>query len=286
MTTDVQSFAQNAGKLPSLPALYYELNEAVQNPDSSLEEIVGILEKDQGLSSRLLRLANSAFYGVPSQIGTLAEAVQIIGFRQVQDLVLSTSVIQAFQNVPEDLLDVGSFWKHSIACGLASALLARQRHDPVPERLFLGGLLHDIGRLVLVLKAPAESVKILRRCESEQALASPIEQQELGFDHAALGAELLRLWKLPLPLREMVHGHHNPGVSSVMFPDTFLIHYADFITSALQYGRSGEVFLAPLVVPDNCQRFLMEDDRVDLLAVELDQRCAEVFSILASPASA
>ena len=143
-------------------------------------------------------------------------------------------------------------------------------------------MLHDVGRLVLFLKAPAQSLEILERCEKEESISSRIEIEVLGFDHAALGAELVSQWKLPLPLREMVHGHHNPGVSSLMLQDTILIHYADFITSALEYGKSGESFVAPLVIPPNFERFVMEDDRIDLLVVEMDERCDEIFPILAS----
>lgn len=269
-----------AGQLPSLPALYYKLVEAIQNPDSSVEEISGIIQKDQSLASRLLRLANSGFYGFPSDIGTLGEAVQLIGLREVQDLVLATSVINTFDKVPGRLVDVASFWQHSIACGIASALLAEQRHDPAPERFFVGGLLHDIGRLILFVKAPEESREILERCEQEEQLASRIELEVLGFDHATLGAELIDLWKLPQSLREMVGSHHDPSASPVVFLDAFVVHYADFITSALEYGKSGELFVSPLVVPSNRARWLMEDDRIEALVTELDRKCEEIFPIL------
>jgi putative nucleotidyltransferase with HDIG domain len=277
---DARTFAQRAGDLPSLPALYYELVEVIGDPDSPVETISNLLQQDQSLALRLLRLANSGFYGFPSDIGTLDEAVQLIGLRELQDLVLATSVIKSFEKVPGHLVDVGSFWRHSIACGLASAMLAEQRHDPVPERFFVGGLLHDIGRLILFLNAPEESRLILDRCEKEERLAQDVEVEVLGFDHAMLGAELIDLWKLPQSLREMVGSHHDPSASPVVFLDAFVVHYADFIVSALEYGKSGEVFVSPLVVPSNRARWLMEDDRIEALVTELDHTCEEVFPIL------
>ena len=282
MTRDVKAFARDARKLPALPTLHYELSHVVQDPESSMDEVVTLLERDQSLAARLLRLSNSSFYGFPYQIATLMEAVQLIGLAEVQDLVLATTVIKAFDKVPAHLVDVTSFWKHSIACGLASASLARLRNDPVPERLFLGGLLHDIGRLQMFLEAPAESAEILERCERDQALASPIEEEVLGFDHTMLGAELVTVWRLPLPLREMVRGHHDPRLSTVTAQDTFLVHYADFIISALDYGKSGELFLSPLIPPAESERFLLEEGSIRALVADVDQRCEEIFPILNS----
>jgi HD-like signal output (HDOD) protein len=282
MKWDVKTFVQRSTKLPSLPSLYYELVQATQDPNASIAEISSILRRDQSLVSRLLRLANSVFYGLPTAVGTLEEAVQLIGLREIQNLVLATTVIKAFDKLPTRLVDVMSFWKHSIACGMASALLAEQRHDPLPERFFVGGLLHDIGRLVLFINAPLESQEILRRCEREAELAHKIEREVIGFDHATLGTELVSYWKLPHVLGEMVGGHHNTPGSTSALADAFLVHYADFITSTLEYGNSGELFVAPLVVPPRCQSYLLEEDQIEFLISELDKQCDDIFPILAT----
>jgi HD-like signal output (HDOD) protein len=227
-----------------------------------------------------LRLANSVFYALPTEISTLNQAVQLIGLHEIQNLVLATSVIKAFDRLPTRVVDVASFWRHSIACGLACAILADRRHDPLPERFFVGGLLHDIGRLVLFINSTADAVEVLRRTESESRLAHELERELIGFDHAALGAELLTFWKLPHSLCEMVGGHHDtfrpPGSST----DAFHIHYADFIVSLLELGSTGEVFVPPLVVPSNCHRFLLDEESILAMVEELDIQCEEVFPIL------
>jgi HD-like signal output (HDOD) protein len=271
-SADVQAFVQRIPRLPSLP----------QNPDGTIDAVSAIIRKDQSLASRVLRLANSVFYALPTEISTLDQAVQLIGLHEIQNLVLATSVIKAFDRLPTRVVDVASFWRHSIACGLASALLADRRHDPLPERFFVGGLLHDIGRLVLFLNRTAEAVEVLRRTESESRLSHELERELLGFDHALLGAELLTFWKLPHSLGEMVGGHHDefrpPGSST----DAFHIHYADFIVSLLELGTSGEVFVPPLVVPSNCHRFLLDEENIPTLVEELDIQCEEIFPILAT----
>ena len=279
MNRDVTRFVQQAGKLPSLPTLYYELNRAVDNPNSSISMIGDIVSKDQSLTSRLLKLANSALYSFPSQVETIEEALQLIGLREMRDLALATCVIGAFPNLPKDLVDPAEFWKHSIACGIASALLAEERHDPAPERFFVGGLLHDIGRLILYLKAAPQSIEILRRYETDALPPSKIELEVMGFDHACLGAELLSLWKLPLTLIEMVERHHRPAKAHVTMGDDATIHYADFIISALEFGSSGESVLWPFS-EEISKRSLLEENRIEALVGELEARWEPLCAIL------
>ena len=280
MNLGVNSFLRQADKLPSLPALYYELIRIIEDRDSSVEDICKVLRMDQGLVTRLLKLANSAFYGFSSKVATINQAVQFIGSREIHHLVLATSMIKAFSKIPSRLVDVTAFWEHSIACGIVTALLAERCHKPVPEQFFVAGLLHDVGRLILFLYAPGDSVEILKTCEAEEELMFRVEPKVLGFNHAALGAELISLWRLPSAVREMVGGHHNPARSSVV-QHAFLIHYADFIVHALELGSNGERFVPPLTVPDNCQGCLLEDYEMEFMAREIEAQCQEVFPILA-----
>jgi putative nucleotidyltransferase with HDIG domain len=280
MKLGVNSFLRQADKLPSLPALYYELIRIIEDRNSSVEDICKVLRMDQGLVTRLLKLANSAFCGYSSKVATINQAVQIIGSREIHHLVLATSMIKAFSKIPSRLVDVTAFWEHSIACGIVTALLAERCNKPVPEQFFVAGLLHDVGRLILFLYAPGDSVEILETCEAEEELMFRVEPKVLGFNHAALGAELISLWRLPSAVREMVGGHHNPARSSVV-QHAFLIHYADFIVHALELGSNGERFVPPLMVPDNCQGCLLEDYEMEFMAREIEAQCQEVFPILA-----
>lgn len=279
MIMDAKTFVSQVGKLPSLPSVFYDLARAVDDPNSSIEQIGAIVRNDQSLASRLLKLSNSAMYSFPSQVETIEEALQIIGLREMRDLALATCVINTFRKFSASMVDMLSFWKHSIACGLASALLAEERHEPASGRFFVGGLLHDIGRLLLYLKAPAELERIIRRYETDNISLCRVEFLEMGFDHAELGAELISNWKLPLPLINMVRQHHSPSKIRTPTLDEATIHYADFIVTALDYGDSGETTVSP-VSEEACSRCLLDESRIESLTEELMIRCNKIFPIL------
>jgi len=280
MNLPLREFLQAGGNLPSLPLILIELNRAVANPNLALSSIADIIRTDQSLTTRLLKLANSSLYSFPSRIGTIEDALQLIGLREIQDLALATCAIQAFKNLPAHVIEVPSYWRHSVACATAAALLAERRHDPAPERYFVGGLLHEVGRLLIILRAPAAAQEILERCDLTRQLASTVEREVLGFDHAMLGAELIDAWKLPRSLREMVRHHHQPDRSTFACLDATLVHCADFLTHALEFGRSGEEFVAPLLLPAGGNFQVLEASQVEAIAAELDARCAQLFPIL------
>jgi putative nucleotidyltransferase with HDIG domain len=276
---DAATYVKRVGKLPSLSSLYYELTRAVEDPNASISMIGDIVRKDPGLASRLLKLANSAYYSFPSEVQTIEEALQLIGLREMRDMALATCVIGAFKNVPERLVKVADFWRHCIACGVASSLLAETRKEPTPERFFVGGLLHDVGRLVMYLTAPAESEQILRLCESEKNVSCVIETRILGFDHAELGAELLTAWKIPPTLIAMVGHHHYPGLFPASTRDDLVVHFADFIVTAMEFGSSGELYLLPLFA-DTAKRCPLADGQLESIIHETEARSDQLCSIL------
>jgi HD-like signal output (HDOD) protein len=279
MRHDLLAFMQRAGNPPSLPRTYYELVQVLERPYASLSQLSDLILQDQSLTARILKLANSAFYGQASEIGTMEAAIQVVGFREIHNLVLATSVIQAFARLPPELVDVPSFWSHSIACGVGSALLAEAEHESEPQRFFIGGLLHEIGRLILFLNAPHESRQILDRCREEGELSSKVEQEVVGFDHAILGAELAAFWKLPQAIIHTIAGHHAPAGSSPHVLSSVLVHCADFITSALQFGNSGELYVAPLRIPPGFERYVPTDG-LDTFVDELERRCDYMLPVL------
>lgn len=279
MQIDISSFIKNTGKLPSLPSIYFELSDAAENPDSSLTVVGNIVRKDQSLLSRLLKISNSPLYGFPSQIETIEDALRLIGMHEMRDLALATCVIGSFHNLPATLVNATDFWRHSIATGITSSLLAEMRRDPSPERFFVGGLLHDIGRLVMYLKAGPESAEILRRYEAGNLPPCAVETEILGFDHAALGAELLTAWNISPGIVEMVRWHHQPTAAIGVIGDDSTVHCADFITTALEFGGSGESSVSP-VSPEAIQQCLPDDTSMESLALEIEERCQQLCPIL------
>ena len=237
---------EDVTNIPSLPEIFMRINEVVNNPRSSLEEVGRVIIEDTGLTARLLKIVNSAFYGFPSQIDTISRAVTIVGTQQLRDLVLATSVIRLFSGIPHDLLNMESFWRHSVACGITAKILATFRREANVERFFVAGILHDIGRLILCLEKSDEMRSILNQVRDGSNTVHVVEKEVLGFDHASVGGALIQAWKLPASLEEVVLCHHSPLKASRYPVEAAVIHVADLISHALQLGHSGECWVPQL----------------------------------------
>lgn len=232
--------------VPSLPAVYLRLSAVVDHPRSSMRAIEAVVCEDPSLAGRLLRLANSAFFGFPARVDNLSRAITLVGTRQLRDLAMATSVLELFRGVSPEHVTMPSFWRHGVTCGLAARALAGWRREANPEQYFVAGLLHDIGRLVLYLKLPEEMNRILEQAARSGAPLYEIERQHLGFDHAAVGGELLRHWNLPPHLCDAVAWHHAPRSAKLHEPMAALVHVADVFANAAGYGSSGEARVPPL----------------------------------------
>ena len=231
----------------SLPFFYERLSETISHPRSSIADIAKIITEDQGLTARLLRLANSPMFGYYSKVDSITKAVTIIGTQQLRDLALASSVMNVFKGIPEDLINMGDFWRHSIACGIVARSFATCLRENNVESYFVAGILHDVGQLILCTAVPDIAAKLLKRSREQEELYFLTERQELGFDHAELGGALLHAWKIPPNIYEPVSFHHFPynETSSYSF-EAAVIHVADIICQAFQWGASGECFVPPL----------------------------------------
>ncbi len=260
MTLD--QFFQDSKSFPALSTIFYELEKEIDYPRSTSESIGNILTKDPSLVSRLLALSNSAFYGFSRRVETIPNAIQLLGLKQIRDLVMATAVMDSFIGISSDLLDMNDFWIHSISCGVAAASLAQEKSDPNPERYFVGGLLHDIGRLAMLIKMPEEMSIVLTQHRETKILTHLIEQDILGFNHAIVGGRLIEQWRLPIGLGEMVKHHHTPEKSTSASFETAIIHLADILVHALELGNSGET-IVPSFSPLAWERIGMDLNHLD-----------------------
>jgi putative nucleotidyltransferase with HDIG domain len=260
---------------PSLPMVCSRLNEALNDPRSSTLEIAELIGNDAALTARLLRLVNSTFYGFPTRIETPSQAVMIIGTAHLCDLALTTAISRMFRDIPEDLVSMESFWRHSIACGLTARVLATHRREPNAERFFVAGVLHDIGRLVLFQQAPDLARAALLRAHERGELLHAAERDVVGFDHAAIGATLLRTWGLPASLEECVAYHHDPLQAHRHPLEAAIVHVADVITQALGFGTSGER-LVPSVAPLAWDLLELPAAVVPIVVAEVEEQFGDV----------
>jgi len=232
-------------KLTSLPDVFVRINEVLNDPNSTAKEAADAIGKDTSLSVKLLKLVNSAFYGFPVTVDTLSRAVTIVGSRQLTTLALGISVLSIFKDLPEGFISMRSFWKHSVGCGVIASTLGGPETELDVERLFVAGLLHDVGRLVLYRSLPRHAAHALALARSEGLLLREAERRLLGFDHATLGGMLLRKWRFPENLERAVR-HHHGGMAQLGLPMPAMTHAADVIANALRLGSSGEIFVPPL----------------------------------------
>ena len=234
-------------ELSSLPFIYIKINEAVNNPLSSIQDISEIISGDPGLTSRLLRLVNSAFYGFRSKVDTVSRALMMVGTQQIRDLALATSVMSLFKGIPGQLVSMESLWRHSVACGLAARMLAKVRQSEAnAERFFTAGIIHDIGRLVIYKKLPETTKEMILHCKDSKDPLYLIEKEVLGFDHSDLGRALAQSWNLPLSLEEVLACHHVPWEAKRYPGETCMVHIADYLAHAMRLGDSGEWHVPPI----------------------------------------
>jgi HD-like signal output (HDOD) protein len=231
--------------LGSYAPVLEEIEAALQSPQCSLSSVGEALEKEPDLTARLLRLANSAFYGYATRLATVTEAVSLIGIQQVQDLIVASSIIERFAGLPDHLVNMKSFWSHSLACGVGARWLAMERRLPNSDKFFVAGLLHDLGRLVLFSQAPPAAKRVFEAYQQQDVLLYEAERQVLGYDHQDIARQLLRHWNYPEFLTQAVANHHQP-MACPAAAEAAVVHASDHLVNAMQIGNSGECFVPPL----------------------------------------
>jgi putative nucleotidyltransferase with HDIG domain len=263
----------------TLPATFHKLSEAINSPESTMDEIAEIISNDQSMCMRVLELANSAFYGFPAKIETISHALTLIGAQQIKDLLLGTTVIEMFEGIPSDLVNMRSFWRHSIACGLSAKIIASLRREPNVERFFVLGLLHDIGRMVMFQKIPEIMTDLIQRAPDLETPLYKLELETLQYTHEDVGAALMTQWKFPLRLSEGVRKHHQFS-SFAKFPlESSVIHFADICAHSFGFDGSGELFVPP-VHPLAWSQLSLDPASLKQIEKELDRQIQEVMKIM------
>ena len=218
-------------QLPSLPQAVLEVMKLLGDEEASTADIADRIERDQALTARTLRIANSAFYGVPGRIGTIRTAIGILGLRTVGTLLTTAGVSAQFATDKCPEFQFGMFWRHAIA----TALMARGLAKPLrldEDIAFTAGLLHDIGRLALAAQFPAETGQVLRHAHDLDLPVLEAERRVLDVDHLAIGVLIATHWHFPDAVIAAIAHHHGPGAGTVA-TIADVIHVADAFAHAL-----------------------------------------------------
>jgi putative nucleotidyltransferase with HDIG domain len=227
--------------LPTLPPVLVKLIGLINDPKSSSKELGKLVSVDQSQTARLLKVVNSPLYGFPRKISSVTEAITILGFDAVKNLALSISVFDIFgDSYGTKGFDRKKFWEHSIGCAAAGKVLAKYIGYPEQEELFVAGLLHDIGKVVLDNSFHKMFQQIIDLVQEKDILIRDAEREVLGFTHAPVGQELMKRWNLPSRLAEVIAYHHQPIKSRRFAKEAAVIHVADILCRALDLGSGGD----------------------------------------------
>ncbi len=248
MSSDIQKIIGKIDKLPTLPMIVSTLNDLIRNPNTSAADIHQVIAKDQALSARILKLVNSAFYGFSERISSISHAIVILGFNTVKNVALTASVLNMFhdqgESGSEDSFDQKSFWLHSLAVAATARMIATKIKLPAVEDIFVAGLMHDIGKLVLDQFAHDDFVAIRKLVKEKKILIREAENEIFdGINHSQIGAWLATRWKLPTGLVQMIGFHHRPALSGQLLRPVACVHLADILVRTIGFGNGGDPYV-------------------------------------------
>lgn len=263
------------GSIPSLPPIYDKAVHELESPDPSIAKFAAIISQDAAMTAKILQLANSALLGVRCQISNATQAVTLIGLDLIRALVLSVHIFSQFGDTQVRDLDIPRLWKHSLATASCARAVAESEHaaKPVLEDCFTAGLLHDVGKLILISSLPEKYKRAMAQALEENLPVVETEQRSFNCTHAEVGAYLLGIWGLPHGIVEAVAWHHRPSIAAAKsFAPLTAVHVADALLSSSEFRH-----LPPEL---SCDRKHLEDIGLAHREVAWRQTCQEVMETL------
>lgn len=243
-TMELKNIINDDLELSSLPEIYNRISAALNDENSSHKQIAELIQSDPALTARILKVVNSSFYGFPQQISTIKQAVGILGRRSLRNIILSTIVAGMCRRMSNDIFEMEVYWEHSVRTAVLTKLLALQTDQKAEaDTVFIAGLLHDIGKLVIAHQLPQRASEIQIRELETGAPPWFIELDVLGFDHTQLGAQLMQKWNLPSILSDMVRYHHEPEKAHQCQTCCYVICLADRLAHLLEEDKDYQLVL-------------------------------------------
>lgn len=265
----VRQIVSNIQNLPTPPIVFHQIQKVINDPDCSASKVAAILAEDPAMSVKVLKLTNSAFYGLSREVNSVKQAVVIVGIEAIKNLVLSASVLDMFKGKNIDQEAQEKFWRHSLATGYCCRILSRKLQAQGiidQETAFSAGLLHDLGKLVFSCFLEADYKKLNNaRALDKTSLDFELENKTLGYNHAQIGGFLAVLWKLPQRLGEAISYHHNPQELKERNPLVNLVYISNYIAKKTFLEKDEQAFIGNL------------DDEI-LRIMEIDEQQLEEYS--------
>jgi HD-like signal output (HDOD) protein len=256
---NLRDFLKKIKELPTISAVANEINDRDKNDALTAKALGTIITRDPALTATVLKLANSAYYGMAREITSIERAVTILGFDTIKNLALTISVFHVFKNQDGHLFDLKGLWYHSLGVGLAAKHLSL--HSPMlacdktlPEQAFICGILHDIGKIAFAQNLPAEMAEILRQTRTGTAAQHEIEKNILGFNHQKAGQAMADAWNFPEEYQTVIRLHHAPTTAASDNPRiaalVMAVYLGNKIAKALHLGESTDPHMAQVTPED------------------------------------
>ena len=276
---NIKQIMSKVRSFPGMPATAGKLLPLLKNPDSDASKIEDILRYDPGLTANILKLTNSAYFGIPAKISSVRQAIMLLGWKRLIQLVMTMCMSDLMKDsVAGYDLPKGELWRHSIAVSVAADVLVKSLQISEAEEVFTAALLHDIGKLVLGDYVQEDMPKI----EAMVAKGISFEVAEyivLGTDHAEIGSNILKNWSFPIPLVEAVHWHHDPNSCSGHCLMSDIVHIADILGQMAGYGKKSDD-REPVAISDVLERLGLNPEDLGVLAEQTSERVSVIDKAL------
>ncbi len=235
----VQSAVQEISHIATLPEVTMKIIQLVEDPDSTANDLNKVISNDPALGARILKVVNSAFYGLPGQIGSINRAIVLLGLNAVKNIAIAASLAKLFRGgkIAENF-DARDLWSHSIACASGTRLLAKHAGLGLPDEAFLAGLIHNIGIMVEIQARRPKFVEVMEKLAKEpETTLRQAEEEILGANHEQFGTALCKLWKFPQSFQYVTGFHHDPmDLNEKNRMLTGLVHIADVLAGKMELG--------------------------------------------------
>lgn len=240
----LEKLVEQIDTIPSLPIVVADALQVIDALDAGPKELAAVLYKDQGLTTTILKFANSAYYGFNRKISTITEAIVILGFNTIRSLLLAASVQRAVGGEVKGYdLAQGELWKHSIICAMTARSIARRVGFPGVEQAFIAGLIHDIGKVILSMHVASQFEELMTIVSEQKLNFSQAEKQLFGADHAEIGGLVAERWNLPEDLVDAIAHHHLIEEPAELKTITAVVHVADALCLMLGLGLGSDGLL-------------------------------------------
>jgi putative nucleotidyltransferase with HDIG domain len=250
---------ENINALPTVPGVLKRLSGVIEKPRITIVEISAFISNDPALTTKVLKMVNSAIYGFPGRIASVSHATMLLGLNVIKGLLLGVSVFELMRKTMSGL------YEHSLACAIASRVIARKKGLKEPEEVSVAGLLHDIGKVILILEFPREYEAARNEAQEKKISIFEAERNQFNATHADVGGWLAEKWRFPRSLIEVIEFHHRPALAKNAPMEAAIVHFADLLACARGLGFAGENFVPEV----NAEAFellnLSETDLKDVL---------------------